>query len=79
MAFITLSPNPDKEKKTSKTGNHTNNPNGQWQRCDNRIPLSCETDNHDSPFYSAHVPHARIENIQQVSEVLTNLVVGLCQ
>ena len=30
MAFIT-----DKEKKTSKTGNHANDLNGQWQRRDN--------------------------------------------
>jgi len=34
VALYTLSLNPDKEKKTSKTGNHANVTNGQRQRRD---------------------------------------------
>lgn len=34
MALQALLPNPDKEKKTSKTGNHANSPNGQQKHHD---------------------------------------------
>lgn len=40
--LIKLLLNPDKEKKTSKTGNHANGPNSQWQHCD-RFQFWCKS------------------------------------